>query len=318
MMRRALLLAIVLLSFACADRRDEVTLAFDENDRVTITTSSPLADNWEHRFARIEPSSEKVTIEKAHGKVANVTHSANVAADDLQKFFSDVDVTIQLTRGQGFTELAIYPGASSRATRAERDELTRRVHVAAVRMVDYVNATRHLYDYLDLQPGRAESVFTQLFADKDEDILAASEEENALILAERRAMERVSATAPEESAQQRFVELAQRVNDPLPGVITVKLPRAYAAAEGFKRIDDATLRAEVTSPGEALAGLEGRWVSPDPLADVFAKDKVDPLELAHAPRRAELAVTADEIAGAFIAQLKPKAVYRVRWAATTE
>jgi hypothetical protein len=312
-MRRALVLAVALLALACAGTRENVTLGFHDEDYVTITTASPLADTWEQRFARIEPSSERITIEKAHGRIASYEHSATVPADDLQRFFSDVDLTLQHTRGDGFDELTIYPATSSRATRAERDELERRMHEAAQRFVAYVRAMRHLYDYLDAAPGRAESVFTQLFAEEDEQVLAASEEENALILDARHAMTAVVDTAPEPKALDRFVDLADRVYDPFPAVITIRLPHALTSADGFKRIDAKTVRAEVTSPGEALVALEGRWVSPDPLAAVFSKSDFDAKKAAREPRHAALSLTADEVASAFTEQLRPKSVYRVRW-----
>jgi len=310
-------LAIALLAVACADQREKVTLSFDEHGYVTIATVSPLKDNWEHRFDHVAPSSERITFEKAHGEVATVEHSALIPTDDLQKFFSDVDMTIRFTHIEGIEELVIYPATSSRATREEREEFQQRVHVAASALVQYVAAARRLYDYLDAHPQRAESAFGQIFAESDEVIVAVSQEEKDLIVELRGAMARVTETAPEENAQQRFLNLADRVNDPFPGVITIRVPVAFTAIEGFKRIDGTTVRAEVTSPIEALTALEGRWVTPDPLAVAFRSDTVDPRTMAHEPRHASLSVTADEVANAFIEQMKPKGIYRVRWLAVT-
>ena len=315
--RALVVLAVSLFSVACADLREKVTLEFQKNDYLTITTYSPLKDTWEARFARIEPSSERITIEKAHGEIASYEHSATVPVDDLPKFLSDVDLTVRYTEGDGYNELEIYPGTSSRATRAEREELDHRIHYAARRFVDYVKAMRHLYDYLDANPQRAESVFSQLFIDPEK-VVAVSEEENALMLDARMAMAGVLQTAPAEDALDRFMDLADRVNDPFPAVITVRVPYSYTAIEGFKRIDDVTVRAEVTSPGEALAALQGKWVSPDPLSAVLSQKDLDPIEAAHQPRHAELSLTPDEVANAFIAQLKPKARYRIRWTVLTE
>jgi len=317
-MQRTIALAVALLAFACADPREKVTLAFTERGSVTITTVSPVKDNWEYRFNHVAPSSERITYEKAHGEVATVEHSALIANEDLQKFFSDVDMTIRLSQAEGVNELVIYPATSTRATREEREEFQRRVLVASRALVDYVRAARNLYDFLDAHPQRAESAFTQLFADSDEIIVAATEEEKDLIVDMRSAMTRVSQTAPEPKAQERFLSLADRVNDPFPGIITIKLPVAYTSIEGFKRIDDTTVRAEVTSPVEALTALEGRWLSPDPLAAAFREDKWDPVAAAHTPRRASLSVTPDEVAAAFTEQIKPKQLYRVRWLAVGE
>lgn len=318
-MRRLIVLAIALLAVACADTREKLTLAFTEHGSVTITTVSPLEDHWKHRFDHVAPSSERITYEKAHGEVATVEHSALIDVDDLQKFFSDVDMTIRLTQQDGVNELVIYPATSSRATREERNEFERRVQVASAAYVNYVRAARHLYDFLDAHPQRAESAFEQIIlADSDEEVVAATEEEKDLIVDLRRSMTRVMETAPEKEAQERFLSLADRVNDPFPAVITIQLPGAYTSIEGFKRIDTNVVRAEVTSPIEALSALQGRWVTPDPLAEALREGKIDPSIMAHEPRHVTLGVTADEVASAFIEQMKPKPVYRVRWLALKE
>jgi len=317
-MKFIIVLALALLAVACADQREKVTLAFNEHGSVTITTVSPLEDHWKHRFDFVQPSSERITFEKAHGEVATVEHSALMDVDNIQKFFADVDMTIRFTEIDGVNELVIYPATSTRATRDERDEFRRRVTVVAQALVDYIAAARRLYGYLDAHPQRAESAFAQVFAESDEVIVATTEEEKNLIVDLRAAMMRVSETAPEKDAQSRFLDLADRVNDPFPGLITIRLPIAYTSLEGFKRIDSTTLRAEVTSPVEALTALEGRWLTPDPLAAAFREDKYDPVAMAHAPRHATASVDADEVATAFIEQIKPKPVYRVRWAAVRE
>ena len=314
---RPAMLVVALLAFACGDPREKVTLAFNEHGSVTITTVSPLQDNWKNRFDHVAPSSERITFEKAHGEVATVEHSALIATDDLQKFFSDVDMTIRYSQADGINELVIYPATSTRATREERDEFQRRVQVASAAFVNYIHAARHLYDYLDAHPQRAESAFAQIYADSDEEIVAVSEQEKDLIVDLRRMMTRVTETAPEKDAQQRFLSLADRVNDPFPGIITISLPVTYTSIEGFKRIDNTNVRAEVTSPVEALTALEGRWLSPDPLAAALRNDNFEAVAVAHQPRRAALGVTADEVATAFIEQIKPKQIYRVRWVGVT-
>ncbi len=322
-MRRIVVLAISLVALGCADTRQFVTLAFNDYGQVTITTKSPKEDLWAARFNRLEPSSETITIEKSRGEVDTVSHSAVFDEELLQKFFADVDMTIRYTTAGGMNELEIYPATSSRATREEREEFDRRVHVAAQAYVDYINAMRHVFHYLDAQPGRLESVFRQLTVEHDEDVVAASEEENTLILDVRHAMLHVISTAPEEDAQARFFDLADRVNDPFPAVLTVTLPRTFVSLEGFKRIDSTTIRAEVTSPTEALSALDGKWLSPDLIATSW-KERTGPngepmdeestfQATIHQPRYVTPSVTADEIAKAFIEQIKPKPLYRVRW-----
>ena len=312
-MRRAIALSISLLALACvSEKKERVTLAFTEHGQVRITTRSPKEDSWAARFNQLEPSSETITVEKSHGEVDAVEHSAISDPDLLQKFFADVDMTIRYNKVDGVSELEIYPATSSRATREEREEFDRRVHVAASAYVTYVNAMRRLYDYLDSQPQRAEHAFKQFETETDEEVEAVSKEEKTLIVDVRHAMRDVLNTAPEEKAQDRFFDLADRVNDPFPATVIINVPHVILSSEGFKKKDAQTVIADVISPIEALNALDGRWLSPDPIASAF-KDDAQREFMWRQPRHAAASVTADEIAKAYLEQLKPKAVYRVRW-----
>ena len=69
---------------------------------------------------------------------------------------------------------------------------------------------------------------------------------------------------------------------------------------------------------EAISMLEGRWISPDPLAMLFkSEDKATAAEMAAVvapvPRRAEVVVTPTEIAQAMVEKMRPAPRYRVRW-----
>ena len=69
---------------------------------------------------------------------------------------------------------------------------------------------------------------------------------------------------------------------------------------------------------EAVSMLEGRWITPDPLAVTFkTDDKATVAEVAPTiallPRRAEVVVTPTEIAQAMVEKMRPAPRYRVRW-----
>jgi hypothetical protein len=82
---------------------------------------------------------------------------------------------------------------------------------------------------------------------------------------------------------------------------------------------DDVLAVKTPNALEAVAALQGRWVTPDPLAvDAVNSDKkTTPGELALAieslPRRADVVVSASEIAQAMMEKMRPAPRYRVRW-----
>ena len=64
---------------------------------------------------------------------------------------------------------------------------------------------------------------------------------------------------------------------------------------------------------DAVESLEGKWISPDPLAASLRNDEDTPADYAKMPRRWSEIVTPAEIEQAVIERLKPASVYRVRW-----
>src|SRR6266542_4145319 len=72
-----------------------------------------------------------VALRCTAGELTEVQRSATIDAADLQKFFYDLPITTKVTRGEGWVELAIYPGTSNRATRQDREDYEKRLNAGA-------------------------------------------------------------------------------------------------------------------------------------------------------------------------------------------
>lgn len=340
MMRRAVA-AVCLFLTGCVTIDDQLLIDCDTRDRdvVRLTASTQLSsdtprndavrarlsetrelllsglDPWSQRFARAAPLTERQTWDRNAGVLTRAEHSGTIAADSLQRFFGDLPVTVQLTRAEGYGELTIYAGASTRATRAQREHFTRTLEVWSAAASRYFIAVHHLYDYLNANPQRARNAFTQLFAD-DETVVALNDEEAALITAVRAAMSELSEwERSEEKESYTIAEEADLVLNPFPAEITVHTGGEITAMEGFVKRDSQRVAIPRPSLLDALASLEGKWIAPDPFAAAIKADK-DPVNvdaLAAAPRKSLPLVPPPEIAAALSGAMKPAPRYRVRW-----
>jgi hypothetical protein len=289
--------------------------------RLRAARESILAgrDEWSDRFARAAPETERVTLEKRAGVLSRYEHAGTIDADALQRFFSDLPMTVQLTRGDGWSELSIYvyANASTRATRQQREHFNAQLGSWSSMVARYFEALHRLYTYLAVNPGRAENAFRQIYADEDDQILAASAEERALIIGVRKSMERLVEWEDADTAF-TLAEEADLVLNPFPAEITVHVPGEITLVEGFTKSDAERVMIPRPALLESVAALEGRWVSPDPFAaalraDQEKKQDVDVAALVAAERKSTAVVPASDVAAALIEEMRPPARYRVRW-----
>jgi hypothetical protein len=337
---RTLILAALLL-FACDDvPRHEVTLSFDDTgEHVTIAVESRIPekgrddaraqrlredlvayrDEWSLRFANANPTEDRMLFERTRGTVVRVEHIARIDSDDLQKFFFDVPLSTTVTRGPGWTELTIYPGASMRATREQRENVEKKLQLYARRAVDYFAAVRAMYGYLDERPQRGTEMFKALFRD-DEDVrpVLLTDVEMNLVDATRKALERLAFGEEETANLEREADLAF---NPFPATLVVRVPTEPLIVEGFTREANGRLVAQTEHLLDAVASLEGKWISPDPLAFAIRSDSKGLEDLAPviaaAPRRAAAVIGEREVADALRQRLRPAARYRVRFTTRT-
>jgi len=337
-MKRICAVALVALFAACDTvPRHKLTLTFnDAGDRVTLESSTTLPslkqaedrarvehlrdellagrDEWALRFGNAAPERDRVVFDRTGGELTEVTRSATIDADDLQKFFYDLPITAKVTRDNGVVELAIYPGTSNRATRADREAFEKQMNDGAAAARRYIEAMRALYEYLDEHPQRAHDAFDALFRDeKDPRPVVATEREMALVTAVREAMTHLLDLNWSDATREADV-----VANPFPAEIFVRMPGEPILVEGFAR-DERGLYIRPKMLFEAVASLEGRWISPDPIALALRSPELKEEEmidvLANSKRRAEPVIGFQEVLAGITAQLKPAERYRVRFLA---
>lgn len=348
MSRRAALLLVLTLSLvtACGVKppvSTRVHLQFDgDGRRVRIASTTDLMrdweagaararlsaardailagrDEWSSRYAAIETESERSVLEKQFGDLRRAERVAVVDREQLHRFFSDAPLTMQLTPGDGWTELTIWTGPSSRATREQRANVDKLLAGWSADGARYIAAVGKLYEYLDGRPDRAEPVFAIVLGDERD---AESATEKALLDELSAAMQQIvaRAAAARENAFSIDEELGLVFN-PFPAALTVQTPGTILAVENFKRIGDDSV--EIPSAGitDALQALEGRWVAPDPLAILFRQTTAgddakapEAATLAAVKRKRTPAVTAADVQRAIVEALRSESMYRVRWA----
>lgn len=293
-------------------------------------------DDWAGRFERLDAASHDVTFAREHGVLAGVEQTAQVdlSADPeaLQRFFSDTLVSAFYRAEDGRAELSLQPLAAGRATRRQRQLLDRALGTWTRALAQHFAATDELYGYLDEHPDRAADCFSVLL----EDVLPEEDGGRRSLLTEDEA-ERVEAV--EETiaagfevltigAQEAYSinEISRLAFDPFPASLHVVPGGPVVEAEGFVPDGEGGLGVRSVTLWNALAGLEGRWVSPDPLllyvrqsggpeggggggdGGLFDLDEVVAMERFHAP-----APDADEVRLALEGRLVPEPLYRVVW-----
>lgn len=289
------------------------------------------SDAWGVRFAAANAAAERFSWEKQLGVLRAARRSALFAEpEDLEAFFRDTSlaVTYAADPQRGVAELAIVPGASTRASRQQREETERTLAAWSGAVADYLRAGQELYAYLDERPGRARPCFAKLFGKRlsEQDARSLGEltaEENGKLDRLDDAMGRVmEVLAVPKGAAYSPDEVSHLVYDPFPARLSVKLPGAPVDLQGFQTDPDGALT--VPSPGlwEALRSLRGRWLSPDPAVlyvEGGSEGKGADFDLEaflKKPRQAvpaHLLPAAPELRAEIEARLKPASLYHVAW-----
>jgi hypothetical protein len=336
---RALPSALCALLVACVRTGvvDDVTVEIEKNDRALVTvqtrfndensqTPAQLAvveaaraaaqnatDAWSVRFARLTTEDESVTIEKHLGKVERAIRAVRIPSSELQQAFSDMNITVHLLDGGNWRELAFYPGGSVRGTSEQRRHFDHALIAWSSAVANYFVAIDHLYTYLNANPQRAPHLLAAVLNEKiDGDDPIVAEEEQPLIDHVAATMDEIATQMDaQEEGGATFAEEADLLYNPFPARLTVRVPGDIITSEGFPKdmiIEPVNLLTAITS-------LEGRWISPDPLATLLRKSDETPMatRLAAQPRMSTATVNASDVSTAIREQLvRPKA-YVVRW-----
>ena len=300
------------VSDAVAERLEELEEALLAGD-----------DEWRRRFGELEALEDDFYWRRSEGRLLFAARSALVATPtDLGPLFADSGTQLVYTEGDGFAELALYPGLANRATRRERRRMKVAVDEWALALEGYFQATANLYDHLTTHPDRAIPCFANLFEDGEElgPSMALSDEERPLVEA---VFEGITAALsvlevdPEEARS--LDELSRLVYDPFPARIRVEVPGTLLELEGFRTDGGEGGGLEVPGLGlwAAFEALEGQWITPDPalayLEAVHADEPPDAAAFAGLPRRVAGVPLELEVRGALEEALGAAEVYRVRW-----
>jgi hypothetical protein len=314
---------------------DDVTIEFEKNDQVLVTarttfhddnvnTDARLAlleaarfaatngnDPWAARFGRVTAEDEAVTFEKHRGQLERVTRSVRIPSSQLQQVFSDTNITVGILNGPGWRELAFIPGGSVRATREQRKHFEDNLVSWSGAVARYFTAVHGLYTYIDANPHRGPALFNAVLNDKSDDPLnAIAEEEQPYVDGVTMAMEDIGTRMDEtEDGAATFEEEADLIYNAFPARITVRVPGDVLSKEGFAK----ELVIEPVNLLDAITSLEGKWISPDPLAALLREEPPTGEQLARQPRQSTASVHAGDIADAIREKLARPRTYVVRF-----
>jgi hypothetical protein len=335
-MRALLLITSLLLTTACTIRQPIRHALWiepqEDGSSITITVISELdgstprvnsaraeiidgRDPWSVRFRLITPESERLILDRKQGVMNRAEHSAVVDRPQLQTFLADTGIAVHFTRGDRWTELDLYPPGNTRATRRQRERVEAVVREWSRDSRDYFRAMDHLYAYMNAHPHRAEFLFEHLLGGEG----VATEEEAAIVATVSLAMERM--VEHMEAAQSETLSIDEEfdlVYNPFPAEVIVRAPSSVEIIEGFVRRDEKTAAIPRRGIFDAIEALEGKWLSPDPLA-ILARSEQTGSEipsaraLASQPRHVAGTVTPAEIEEELVRFLVPATTFRLRW-----
>ena len=286
------------------------------------------SDAWTARFAAADPAAERFSWEKRLGEVRSASRSALIAeATGLEALFRDTSLAVSYTLNaeSGTAELTIVPGPSTRATRRQREDMERTLTEWTEQVAAYLDATSDVYKYLDDHPDRARTCLGALFAErlakKDQESLGElTADEEKMVNRLNDAMEEVAAVLTvHPGAEYSPDEISQLIYDPFPARLSLKLPGAPLAVEGFLAGQSGVLTVPGRGLWDAFASLEGRWLSPDPILFYVesARKEEETADLdafLKKPRQAAAdPPAAREVRAALEERLKPAPLYRASW-----
>jgi hypothetical protein len=135
-----------------------------------------------------------------------------------------------------------------------------------------------------------------------------------LVEATRKSLDNLAFGQDETEELEREADL---VFNPFPATLVVRVPTEPLIVEGFTREEKGRLVAHTMNLLDAIASLEGKWISPDPLAFALRSDSKGLEDLAPVlagqQRRAEAVIGEREVADALRERLQPAPRYRVRF-----
>lgn len=280
-------------------------------------------DPFTRQLERLSPAALHRALSSREGELRESVRSAAFPdARALERLFEGAPLYLAVVRAGNEMQLEILAGRGGRATVAERLEVSRELDRFSAAAAGYLNALADLWAWLDEHPGEDRLVVGALLGvDLPKPAgWVRDEREEALADAVLEAMSDVQKFFRLEGGRAESLdEVSRKAYDPFPAPLWVHVNGTVLESTGFLREEDGSLRVPPVSLWGALSELSGRWVTPDPLAEILRREErpretppdVD-LFLARG-RRVSARPSGAEVRGAIEAALVPAPVYRLRW-----
>lgn len=295
-------------------------------DRLQSLTDSYLRqqDRWSQAFAAVAPDGEKLEWEKELGRLTRAKRTGWFKPVAVERLFAQQGIALTVLEDRDWQEISIYPGASRRATREQRDQVSSAFDGWAEAVVRYVEAMRNVYDYVDANPERASALLRPLYSDllppDDKGVKEElSDREHDLVERADKAMDRVSDVVVVPADEPYSLnELSMMVFDPFGYDLSIICRGAVVTATGFSSQRDQTVTHQRHNLWTAFELLEGKWLAPDPLLMIVRRGRagddrtVSLEEIVSRKRFATRSLSAAEARRALESELRPPEVLRVR------
>jgi hypothetical protein len=188
-----------------------------------------------------------------------------------------------------------------------------------VTVAEYLAEAAAFYQYLERRPDRAVPCLSHLFDRHGPEPAALDTGEEELVARLKDRIQAVARALQVESGDAYTLnELSRLAFDPFPVRLTVAVRGTPVTVEGF--VDGAGfLERPAVDLWRALAGLEGRWLSPDLVTAMIApgpqarQPEPVPEDFATIARLWTKAPQPSEVAAALRAELVPLELHRVLW-----
>jgi len=357
--RAALGLGLALLAAACFEPpvTEEMELTFLADGRLHVRGRTHLAgpeeaghnralerrldelreaaprgeDALGRRLAALGPDRQLSVLERRAGALIAFGHEAVVADPQaVRELFADAPLAVVWQAAGTERRLEFTPLDGSRATADQERRARHAVRQFAARVFEYAEAIDDLYAYLDTAPDRGQACFQALlgaeFEAGGEELSEEEEELVGVVSGVLESLVEVLAVPPGDAWTPD--ELARLVFDPFPTALTVVVEGTVLETEGFVAAGMGRYQVPGRSLWEALARLEGRWLSPDPAiawvaeqqsaADAGEEGEDEREEelarrLAALPRSTRRPLSTNEVLQALEQELRPAPVYRLVW-----
>ncbi|HYN42137.1 MAG TPA: hypothetical protein VE129_10195 [Thermoanaerobaculia bacterium] len=341
----------VLLLSGCFDPpvREDVAFRFDEKGGVEVVVTTRLGpeesykdnagalrrlveareaarcgdDPFTRQLERLLPTTLRRTLSSSDGALRESVRTATFPdARALENVFEGAPLYLAVTRSGNEMRLEILPVSGGRATTAERLEVNRELDRFSVAAAGYLNALAKLWAWIDEHPGEERLLVGALLGvdvPKPADWVP-DEREEALGNAVLDAMSKVHEFFLLEGGRAESLdELSRKAYDPFPAPLWIHVNGAVLESTGFRREEDGSLRVPPVSLWGALSQLSGRWVTPDPLAEILRREErpsetpPDVDRFLATGRHVASRPSERDVRNSIEAALVPAPIYRLRW-----